>query len=222
MLGGLALVGIAFAIYSISTGTGGPQSATIGGVNDVQRIFGGIPQDSDRLGSDDAEITITVFNDIQCAPCAEFEIETIDPLVERYARTDQAQIEFRHFSLAPNDATVAAIAAEAAGVQERQWQYLDTFVRNLDVARERGEIDEEFLREVAESVPELDPVQWEAAYADPASAEKVRTDAMLAAELKLPAQPAVIVNGPEGERTLIETPTVAEIEDAIAQVLGPA
>ena len=222
MLGGLALVGIAFAIYSISTGTGGPQSATIGGVNDVQRIFGGIPQDSDRLGSDDAEITITVFNDIQCAPCAQFEIETIDPLVERYARTDQAQIEFRHFSLAPNDATVAAIAAEAAGVQERQWQYLDTFVRNLDVARERGEIDEKFLREVAESVPELDPAQWEADYADPASAEKVRTDAMLAAELKLPAQPAVIVNGPEGERTLIETPTAAEIEDAIAQVSGPA
>jgi protein-disulfide isomerase len=222
VLGGLALVGIAFAIYSISTGTGGPQSATIGGVNDVQRIFGGIPQDSDRLGSDDAEITITVFNDIQCAPCAEFEIETIDPLVERYARTDQAQIEFRHFSLAPNDATVAAIAAEAAGVQERQWQYLDTFVRNLDVARDRGEIDEEFLREVAESVPELDPVQWETDYTDPASAEKVRTDAMLAAELKLPAQPAVIVNGPEGERTLIETPTAAEIEDAIAQVSGPA
>ena len=75
---------------------------------------------------------------------------------------------------------------------------------------------------MAESVPELDPVQWEADYADPASAEKVRTDAMLAAELKLPAQPAVIVNGPEGERTLIETPTAAEIEDAIAQVSGPA
>ena len=68
-------------------------------------------------------------------------------------------MEFRHFSLAPNDTTLAAIAAEAAGAQERQWQYLDTFFRNQDVARASG-VDEEFLREVAEAVPELDPDQW--------------------------------------------------------------
>ena len=48
-------------------------------------------------------------------PCADYEINTIDPLVEEYARTGDARLEFRHFSLAPNDTTLAAIAAEAAG-----------------------------------------------------------------------------------------------------------
>ena len=147
------------AIYSISVGSGGPQSQEIGGVNEVQRIFGGIFQDGAVLGPEDAEIKITVFNDLQCEPCATFELDTVDPLVERYVRPGDARIEFRHFSLAPNDTTLAAIAAEAAGIQERQWQYLDTFVRNVEPGGTQT-IDEEFLRQVADAVPELDPDQW--------------------------------------------------------------
>ena len=117
MLLALGLLGIAAAIYSLSVGTGGPQPQAIGGVNDVQRIFGGIAQDGAYIGPEDATTTITVFNDLQCAPCADCEINTIDPLVEKYARTGDARLEFRHFSLAPNDTTLAAIAAEAAGKQ---------------------------------------------------------------------------------------------------------
>jgi protein-disulfide isomerase len=221
VLGGLALVGLAFAIYSIATGSGGPQPAEIGGVNDVQRIFGGIPQDADRLGPEDAETRLVVFNDIQCVPCAEWEIETVDPLVERYARTGEAQLVFRHFSLAPNDTTLAAIAAEAAGEQERQWQYLDTFVRNLDAARDR-ELDQDYLREVAEAVPELDAEAWASTFDSPTAEEAVRADAMLAAELRLPAQPAVIVSGPGGSRQLTDYPSAETIEAAIDQVSAPA
>ncbi len=153
MLLTLAVVGLAGAIISLSVGTGGPQPAPIGGVNDVQRIFGGIEQDAAFIGSHDATTTITVFNDIQCGPCADYEINTIDPLVEEYARGDAVRLEFRHFSLAPNDTTLAAIAAEAAGKQARQWQYLDTFVRNIEAAQTRT-VDETFLREVADAVPE--------------------------------------------------------------------
>jgi protein-disulfide isomerase len=213
----LGLVGVAGAIYSISVGSGGPQSAPIGGVNDVQRILGGIAQDDAYLGPQDADTTITVFNDLQCAPCADYEINTVDPLVEEYARTDQARMEFRHFSLAPNDTTLAAIAAEAAGVQDRQWQYLDTFFRNQEATRTRA-IDEQFLREVAEAVPELDPDQWLDDYRDPASEDRVRADAMLAAQLQLPAEPAVVVSGPGGQIELDESPTIDDVESAVAQV----
>ena len=119
-----------------------------------------------------------------------------------------------------SDTTLAAIAAEAAGKQSRQWQYLDTFVRNIEVTKTRA-IDETFLREVAEAVPELDPQQWNEDYNDPATEELVRQDAMLAADLKLPAEPAVVVSGPGGQRQLIETPSSDEIEAAIDQVSGP-
>lgn len=210
-------IAIGYAIYSIAVGEGGPQPARIGGVNDVQRIFGGIAQDSDSLGEADAPVTVTVFNDLQCAPCARFQLEVVDPLVEEYARTGRARLEFRHFSLAPNDTTLAAIASEAAGRQEREWQYLDTFVRNQALARRAG-VDEELLAEVAAAVPELDSDRWRADFEAAATEDLVREDAMLAAELELPAQPAVVVSGPGGQRELIETPSLDQVRAAIEAV----
>ncbi len=205
------------AIISIAVGEGGPGGAEIGGVNEVQELFGGIEQEGAYIGPDDAEITVTVFNDLQCTYCADYEIEVIDPLIAEYARTDQARFEFRHFSLAPNDTTLAAIAAEAAGLQERQWQYLDTFLRNQDVIRSRG-VSEELLREVAEAVPLLEVDLWEQDFESPEAEGLVREDAMLAAELELPAQPAVVVSGPGGQRELIEEPSATEIEAAIEEL----
>jgi len=210
-------VGLVAAIVSIAVGEGGPQAQEIGGVNEVQRIFGGIVQEGAELGPEDAETVVTVFNDIQCEPCAAYEIDVIDPLVEEYARTGEARFEFRHFSLAPNDTTVAAIAAEAAGEQERQWQYLDTFVRNQEAAISR-DVDEDVLREIAEAVPQLETDQWLEDFDSPRSEELVREDAMLAAELELPADPAVVVSGPGGQRELIESPSSEQIESAIAEV----
>ena len=214
VVGGGALVA---AIVSIAVGEGGPQAQEIGGVNEVQRIFGGIAQEGAELGPEDAETVVTVFNDIQCEPCAAYEIDVIDPLVEEYARTGEARFEFRHFSLAPNDTTVAAIAAEAAGEQARQWQYLDTFVRNQEAAISR-DVDDDVLREIAEAVPQLETDQWLEDFDSPRSEELVREDAVLAAELELPADPAVVVAGPGGQRELIESPSSELIESAIAEV----
>ena len=207
---GVLTVAIGYAVYSIAVGEGGPRPADVGGVNEVQRIFGGIPQDADALGPADAAVTVSVFNDIQCEPCASFQIEVVDRLVEEYARTGEARFEFRHFSVAPNETTLAAIATEAAGRQERAWQYLDTFVRNQALARQRG-VDEELLREIAAAVPELDVDQWERDYEAPESEDLVRED-------ELPAQPAVVVSGPGGQRELIETPSFEQVAEAIEQV----
>lgn len=217
MLLGVGIVAIAAAIISIAVGEGGPGGAEIGGVNEVQQLFGGIEQEGAYIGPEDSEITISVFNDLQCTDCADYEIDVIDPLIAEYARTEEARFEFRHFSLAPNDTTLAAIASEAAGLQERQWQYLDTFLRNQDVIQRRG-VDEELLRQVAEAVPNLEVEEWEEDFESPEAEELVREDAMLAVELELPAQPAVVVAGPEGQRELIEAPSAEEIEAAIAEV----
>jgi protein-disulfide isomerase len=212
----VGVIALASAIVSLSVGEGGPEPAKVGGVNDVQRIFGGIEQEGAYIGPSDAATTITVFNDIQCSDCADYEIDTIDPLVEDYARTGEARLEFRHFSLAPNDTTLAAIASEAAGMQDRQWQYLDTFVRNQDLGG--GTVNDQVLREVAEAVPELDVDQWVDDNAAPASEELVRDDAMVASQLKLTAEPAVVVSGPAGQRELLDFPSREDIDRAVAAV----
>lgn len=83
------------ALVSISVGEGGPEAAEIGGVNDVQRLFGGIEQQDAYLGSEDAEVTVTVFNDIQCTDCADYQLEVVNSLVEEYARTGDARLEYQ-------------------------------------------------------------------------------------------------------------------------------
>jgi protein-disulfide isomerase len=216
----VGIVALAAAVISISVGQGGPGApASVGGVNDVQRILGGIPQEGDTLGPEDAEVTISVFNDVQCLPCAEFQTGTVDRLVEDYARTGEAKLVFRHFALSGREIALTAIAAEAAGEQSRQWQYIDTFVRNQDIVPAQG-VDDELLREIAEAVPRLEIEEWEAAYEDPASSDLAREDADLAAELQLPGEPAVVVEGPGGQEELLETPSYEEIVAAIDRVSG--
>jgi protein-disulfide isomerase len=214
----LAVIGLGYAIVSISVGEGGPQSGEIHGIDDVQRIYGGIAQDGAYLGPDDAEVTVTVFNDMQCSPCADFETETVDRLVEEYARTGRARLEFRHFSVGGTETTLAALAAVAAGAQSREWQYIDAFFRNQELAEKRG-VTDELLRNVAEAVPQLDVDAWEEEFAEPSDEkDRVEEDADLATSLRLPAEPAVVVSGPSGQRQLIETPSYEEIVSAIDAV----
>jgi protein-disulfide isomerase len=216
---GLALgaIGIIAAIVTIAVGEGGPQPQDVGGVNEVQRLFGGIEQDGANLGPDDAPVTLTVFNDLQCTPCADFQLNEIDPLVEEYARTDEVRFELRHFAISGHDTVRAAYAATAAGEQGRQWQYADLFLRNQDLAAEEG-VTDELLRELAEAVPELETDQWEEDLDSSEVAERVEADARLGAELELPAEPAVVLSGPGGEEVLIETPSLERIEAAIEGV----
>jgi protein-disulfide isomerase len=216
---GLALLaaGLIGAIVTIAVGEGGPQPEDVGGVNEVQRLFGGVEQEDATLGSDDAPVTVTVFNDLQCTDCADFQLEQVDPLIDEYVRTDEVRFELRHFAISGHDTVRAAYAATAAGEQGRQWQYADLFLRNQDLAADEG-VTDELLRELAESVPELETEQWEEDLDSDEVAARVEADARLAAELKLPAEPAVVVSGPGGEETLIDTPTLADIETAIQEV----
>jgi protein-disulfide isomerase len=216
---GLALLaaGLIGAIVTIAVGEGGPQPEDVGGVNEVQRVFGGVEQEDATLGSDDAPVTVTVFNDLQCTDCADFQLEQVDPLIDEYVRTDEVRFELRHFAISGHDTVRAAYAATAAGEQGRQWQYADLFLRNQDLAADEG-VTDELLRELAESVPELETEQWEEDLDSDEVAARVEADARLAAELKLPAEPAVVVSGPGGEETLIDTPTLADIETAVQEV----
>ena len=105
-------------------GTGGPQVIKISGADEVQQLVGGIQQDGASLGSPDAPVTISVFNDLQCSTCDAYELDTVDPLVEEYVRGGTARLDFRHYSLGQAETTKAAYAATAAGEQDCLWQFV--------------------------------------------------------------------------------------------------
>lgn len=222
------VLGIGGAVISISVGDGGPQSVEVEGRVDVQKLIAGIRQDGERLGDPDAPVEIDLFTDLRDEGAARFQVDVVDPVIVDYVREGRAQINLRHFSFQRTAVTEAAIAADAAGEQGHQWQYAELVLRNLENAGPRG-AEEDFLNIIAEVTPGLEKDEWdpvfdeelEAHRDDPGFESTPYEDGMLANELKLPGEPALILTGPGGSETLDSTPTLADFEASFSRVELP-
>jgi protein-disulfide isomerase len=219
LLGGGA-VGLLAAVVSLSVGEGGPEKITISGGEQTQQLIAGIPQDGPYLGPSDASVTITVFNDLQCSSCDDYELHTVDPLIEQYARTDEARLEFRHISLGAAETTTAAYAATAAGEQDREWQYIDLLFRNQEEAPAHT-VSDQFLKDIGNAIPDFDLDAWTTARDAAEVSDRVEADAQLAAELGLRVSgPSVVVTGPGGTKVLQDSPSTEEVDAAVSAVGG--
>ena len=215
--GAIALLG---AIVSISVGTGGPKVIKLSGGDQVQQLLGGIQEDGADLGPPSATVTISVFNDLQCSTCDEYQLQTVDPLIEEYARTEKARFEFRNYSLGQAVTTKAAYAAVAAGEQDREWEFVDMFFRNQDAAPGNN-VSTEFLNDIGNSITDLDLGTWRTDMESAEVKDRVEADGTLAADYGLRINgPSIVVEGPGGTKVLQDSPSQQDVEDAVAAVGG--
>jgi len=218
----LAVVGLGYAIVNIATQKAGPATVQIAGIAEAQEIFGGVPQEGDRLGSSDAPVTIQVFNDLQCSSCREDFLSTIPALTEKYARPGDVKLLYRHYSVSESPQELGFYGAEAAAQQGYGWQYTYLFFRNQDEAKRFG-IDQDFLDSVAGGVEELNEPEWLSYLEEDGSSDgpidrRLEGYEELGTELGIRTRQAMIVTGPNGSRTLQDGPTLAEVEAAIEAV----
>lgn len=213
----LVLLVLGASVVGIALQKPDEDAVAISGAGAVQRLISGIPQDGARLGDESAPVMIEVFNDLQCPSCADWQQEAISPLIESRVRAGELELVFHHFSLSARATTLAAYGATAAGEQGRQWQFIQLFFINQEEAEQQG-VTEEFLQRIAAAVLELDEEQWEQDLSSDEVAELVEQDADLAAERRLPAEPAVVVTGELRDRELVESPSLEQIEEAIEDV----
>ena len=218
LLLGAGAVGLIAPIVSIAVGTGGPKVIKLKGGDQVQELVGGIQQDGADLGPPSAPVTISVFNDLQCSTCDDYEIHTVDPLIEEYARSGEAKLEFHNYSLGQAETTKAAYAATAAGQQDREWQFVETFFRNQNAAP-GGMVSEEFLNNIVNSITDLDRDTWQRDMESPEVKARVDADAQLAADYGLRVNgPSIVVEGSGGTKVLQDAPSQQEVEAAVASV----
>lgn len=213
---GAAVIG---AMVSISIGENRVSEVEITGASQAQRLYGGIDQIGNRLGEEEAPVTVSVFNDLLCDSCSDYHFEVIPDLVRKLVLTDRAALEFRHFSLSARSTSLAGFGAEAAGKQGAQWQFIEIFYLNQDEVPESG-ADEDYLEAVASTIqnPDFSVRQWREDLEDPEVEATLEADAALTIELRLDAEPAVIVDGPGGTETLERSPTAAQIIAAVEAV----
>lgn len=218
----LALIVLGYTIVSISTQEEGDPVVHLDGITDAQRLFGGMPQEGERLGSSNAPVTIQVFNDLQCAACRDDFLSTIPELAENYARPGDVKLLYRHYSNSINAEQLGFYGAEAAAEQNYGWQYIYLFFRNQDEA-ERFGVDQDYLASVAGGVEELELREWEEdlekkGVSGGAIDERLESQEELGRELKIRTGQAMILSGPGGTVTLQEGPSLAEVEAAITEV----
>jgi protein-disulfide isomerase len=218
----LALFALGYSVVSIATQRAGRDVVHIAGIAEAQEIFGGVPQEGDRLGSSDAPVTIQVFNDLQCSNCREDFLGTVPGLVDAYARPGDVKLLMRHYSVAENPLELGFFGAEAAAEQGYGWQYTYLFFRNQDEA-ERFGVDQDFLDSVAGGIEELNEPEWlsdleENGGTDGPIAKRLEGYDELGSDLGIRTRQAAIVSGPGGTRTLQDGPSLPQIEAAIEAV----
>jgi len=79
-------------------------------------------------GNETAEVTLVEYSDLQCPACASFE-PALESILTEYG--DQIRFEYKHFPLPIHPfAQQAAVAAEAAGMQGKFFEYKDALFEN--------------------------------------------------------------------------------------------
>jgi protein-disulfide isomerase len=213
---------LGYAIVQIATRPAGGRVVHVAGIENMQSIFGGVPQEGDRLGSGDAPVTVQLFADMQCSSCRADFLSIVPGLVEGFARPGDAQLLMRHYSVAENPLEVGFFGAEAAAQQGYGWQYTYLFFRNQDEADRFG-VNDEFLETLAGSIAELDVGEWREyldaqSGSDGAITRTLEGYEKLGTDLRIRTRPAAVVSGPGGTRTLQDGPGLGEVERAIEAV----
>jgi protein-disulfide isomerase len=221
----LGLIALGYTIVQVSTRKPDREIVHVQGINEAQELFGGVPQEGDRLGSSDAPVTIQVFNDIQCSSCRDDFLATIPGLMEKYVRPGDVKLLWRHYSNSESPEELGFYGAEAAAEQGYGWQFIYLFFRTQEEAKrftsERS--FENFEKSIAGGVEELEIEEWESDLEKgkvDGSPIKKRLEASeeLGRNLGIRVGQGMVVSGPNGTRTLQEGPRLTAVERAIAEV----
>lgn len=217
-----AVVGLGIGIVGIATQEPGEDFKNVVGAGDSQRIFGGVRQLEDRLGSDDAPVQVQVFTDVQSSTYQQQFLDTIPPTVTRQVRDGDVKLLLRNRSLTRNATELSFYGVEAAAKQGYGWQFAYLMVRNQEEAEKRR-LNEEFLQTLAEAIPYLEILEWKEDFEEgvkPGSAmeEDLIEQDKLAIQLEIRDAPAFVVTGPSGTEILQDAPGLDELQLAIDKV----
>lgn len=165
-----------------------------------------------------APVVIVEFSDMQCPACKAAQ-PLIRSLLGQYTNNEVAFV-YRHLplqSIHPN-AFSAAVASNAAGKQDKFWEFHDLLFTRQDewASLNPSALSQKYIEYAGEL--ELNVDQFTADLDDPAMTEHVQTDIVAATQLRVDATPTFFVNG-----VLVSTGGLASaVETALAAASSEA
>src|SRR5699024_7910353 len=94
--------------------------------------------DPRALGPIDAPIVLVQFTDLRCPYCAAYTTDTLPSIINDYVDNEQVRIETTDVAFFGEQSENAAVAARAAGKQDKYHEFIETVFAE---APERGHPD---------------------------------------------------------------------------------
>jgi protein-disulfide isomerase len=213
----IAVIVIVVAIVASSSGGGGPKGAHNGLetgtkahqlVSSVDTLLNKIPQSGNTLGSPTAKVTMTYFGDLECPYCQAFTLDVFPSFVQQEVRTGNVKVEYRSMCTATCDGKMSQkaedavfnsqqIAADAAGKQNKFWQYAELFYHQQKTEG-TGYPNNSWLTGLAKQIPGFNVQTWQTDRKDPSLADEVTADQAYSTQANLPGTPSLIMTGSKG------------------------
>jgi protein-disulfide isomerase len=188
-----------------------------GGEGEVQELLAEVPQDGTTLGSEDAPVTIYLYEDLQCPVCARLTRETLPDLIASYVEPGEVKVVSETIAILGPDSIPAAGAALAAGEQDRYWEYSTLFF--LNQRRENsGYVTDEFLTNIAEETQGLDVNEWNETRESGSFASEIDAAQARAREDGVEGTPTLVITGPQGTKKLVGAVPIDQVAAAIDEV----
>ena len=215
MLAGAILV----AVLTVGVAVVASQSGTAKKVSQAERValFEGIPQQGEWLGRSDAPIVVEEYADLQCPFCGEFATRALPGLVQRYVRSGDVRMRMRLLTFLGPDSVEAGRVAAAAGLQNRLWEFTESFYARQG-QENSGYVTREFLRQVGAGATGLNLDRALADQREPAVRTQLRKAHHAAQAAGVEGTPTFRVGRRGGEmRTVGPDQLVAAIDEALAK-----
>jgi protein-disulfide isomerase len=214
----LVVVGIVVGV-SLAGGGDDDSPSSITGAAEVQAQLEGVPQAGNVLGDPDAPVEIIEYGDMACPACREASTTTIPEAVDQIVKAGDAKLVFRPIAFISRSSERGALGAEAAGMQDAMWSFVELIYRNQGPESDQDWLTDELMTDAVEQLG-LDVDQWTADYQGEASEQQfIKTDSQ-AREDEVGVTPTFIIRGPNGEKTVTGAVEVSELQDAVNEV-GP-
>jgi protein-disulfide isomerase len=223
----VAVVAIAISSSSKSTSASAAtkltSKSTLATDQRVNTLLAGIPQESDNvLGKASAPVTIIEYGDLECSVCDAFALATNvntsngtpgsgveDQIINQLVRTGKAKFVYDALDTAtsngvtPNEFVPQQVAAYAAGLQDKAWNYIELFY-NEQGQEGTDYVNQAYLDGIAKQIPGLNYSLWKHDLSLPSLKAQVEADIARGTKLDVQAgaggasTPSVLVSGKKG------------------------
>lgn len=165
-------------------------------------------------GNQDSEIKLVEYSDLECPACAAFQ-PALNTILAEYG--DKISFEYKHFPLSIHRNSIpAALAAEAAGLQGKFFEYHDLLFANQQTWASSNNASANFIKYAQDL--ELDVPTFKRQMNSSVLRDKIKDEFNEGRELNVTGTPSFFLNGKKMEITSFEG-FVQQIANAVDPTL---